>query len=54
MPSSGDTQLAPERCFLRWHTPHQVQSGHCLAKFVRTLTVPLPRTELGEPDTYLV
>jgi hypothetical protein len=54
MPSDGDTQLALEQCFLRWHTPHQRQCGQCLAKFVRTLTVPLPRTELGEPDSDLV
>ena len=54
MPSRGDTQLALEQRFLHWHAPHQRQSGRHLAKFVRTLTVPLPRTELGEPDSDLV
>ena len=54
MLSRGDTQIAPEKCFLRWHTPHQGQSARFLAEFVRTLTVPLPRTELGEPDSDLV
>ena len=54
MPSGGDTQLALEQCFLRWHMAYQGQCGQCLAKFVRTLAVPLPRTELGEPDSDLV
>ena len=54
MPSSGDAQLAPERRFLRWHAPYQGQSGQALAKFVRALTAPLPRAELGEPDSDLV
>ena len=54
MPSGGDTQLAPEQRFRHWHAPHQRQSGRRLAKFVRTLAVPLPCTELGEPDSDLV